>query len=168
VRSRADEYFVTGTNAYEELASQRLETGRGYDKRSVETFRARALDLVDELLRQVTELTDRLAVGGHRVLSEAEAELLDSFGPADSFQRREALAALQRPSGNTTSETGDEPDRDDWLSSFGDIVAPPPPAVVDLDLRTPRAPLRVPIRVAPIDGSPRPPTTPTPWGGWVD
>jgi hypothetical protein len=40
VRSRADEYFVTATNAYNELSTQRLDVGRGYDKRSVEMFRA--------------------------------------------------------------------------------------------------------------------------------
>ena len=158
---------MTATNPYDELSKQRLEVGRGYDKRSVETFRARALDLVDELLKQATELADRLALGRHSDLSQTEAELLAAFRSSDSFQRSDALAALGRASERTTPSNAEKPEREDWLSSFGDAVAPSPPAAVDLDLRTPRA-LRLPIRVAPIDGSHRPPTTPTPWVGWVD
>jgi hypothetical protein len=168
---------VTPTNAYAELSGQRLDHGRGYDKRSVETFRARALDLVDGLMRQVTELQDRLTAGGVPALSEAETDLLHAFRYADSFQKQEALALLQQSSGLTLSrddqrhEAVVEATFDDWLVSFGD-AATPPPAVADLDLRTfepaPAPAVRLPLRVTPADRSPRPPTPPTPWGGWVD
>jgi hypothetical protein len=164
---------VTATNAYEELSRQRLDAGRGYDKRSVETFRAHALDLVDTLLRQVSELEDRLAAGGQAAMSEAESDLLRAFRFADSLQRHEALTALERLSDLTQSPSVDEHDsaaeHDDWLPSLDGSVAAPP-AVVNVDLRVPApdtAP-RVPLRVAGIDSSSRPPTPPTPWGGWVE
>lgn len=48
-------------NPYEELAGYRFGSGRDYDKRSVETFRARVLNLVDDLLNQVTQLQDEVA-----------------------------------------------------------------------------------------------------------
>ena len=48
-------------NSYEELAGHRFSPGRDYDKRSVETFRARVLNLMDELLNQVTQLQDEVA-----------------------------------------------------------------------------------------------------------
>ena len=48
-------------NAYEELAGYRFASGRDYDKRSVEMFRARVLNLVDELLNQLTQLHDEVA-----------------------------------------------------------------------------------------------------------
>jgi hypothetical protein len=47
-------------NAYDELAGYRFAPGRDYDKRSVETFRARVLNLVDELLNQITQLHDEV------------------------------------------------------------------------------------------------------------
>ena len=47
-------------NAYDELASYRFASGRDYDKRSVETFRARGLNLVDDLLNQITVLRDEV------------------------------------------------------------------------------------------------------------
>jgi hypothetical protein len=172
VRRPADEETVTPTNAYTELSGQRLDHGRGYDKRSVETFRARALDLVDELLRHVTELQDRMAAGGVPSLSGAENDLLHAFRYADSFQKREALAVLQghagltRPSDDEQHEPVVATEFDDWLVSFSDAVAVP-----SVDLRNPAAPepaLRLPIRVSPVEGAARPPTPPTPWGGWVD
>lgn len=48
-------------NAFDELAGYRFSPGRDYDKRSVETFRARVLNLVDDLLNQVTQLQDDVA-----------------------------------------------------------------------------------------------------------
>lgn len=48
-------------NPYEELAGYRFASGRDYDKRAVETFRARVLNLVDDLLNQVTQLQDEVA-----------------------------------------------------------------------------------------------------------
>ena len=48
-------------NAFDELAGYRFSPGRDYDKRSVETFRARVLNLVDDLLNQVTQLQDEVA-----------------------------------------------------------------------------------------------------------
>jgi hypothetical protein len=172
---------VTPTNAYAELSGHRLDAGRGYDKRSVETFRAHALDLVDELLRQVTDLEDRLVARGQPALSEAEAQLLHAFRFADSFQRRDALAVLEHASGFTPPPADDQPaapdesigwmGREEWLVNVGDAVTAPS-SFADLDLRTPadtaEPELRLPIRVAPVAGTPRPPLPPTPWGGWVD
>ena len=48
-------------SAYDELAGFRFTSGRDYDKRSVETFRARALNRVDELLNEITRLRDEVA-----------------------------------------------------------------------------------------------------------
>lgn len=48
-------------NAFDELAGYRFSPGRDYDKRSVETFRARVLNMVDDLLNQVTVLQDEVA-----------------------------------------------------------------------------------------------------------
>lgn len=167
---------MTATNAYDELAGRRLDNGRGYDKRSVEKFRAHALDVVDGLLRKVTELEDRLTAGSSPALSGDEAELLHAFRHADSSQRRDALAVLERSLRLTRPQTDDErapelesvvaTELDDWLLGFGEPVAPPPVGPRSSAVREPA--LRLPLRVAPVERSPRPPTPPTPWGGWVD
>jgi hypothetical protein len=64
--------------AYDDLIGYRFATGRGYDKQSVETFRALALNQVDDLLHQVTALRDELAQGGG-VTDPDERELLTMF-----------------------------------------------------------------------------------------
>jgi hypothetical protein len=178
---------VTPTNAYDELSGLRLDVGRGYDRRSVETFRARALGIVDDLLRRVTELEDRLAAGGESSLSAPEMELVNAFRSADPSQQREAVAMLLRSSTFTWSPAdsatpGDDPapeiesaggtEFDDWLHSFN---AAPTTEVVDLDTldpvvseTEPETESRLPLRVAPVEGSTDAPPQPTPWAGWVD
>lgn len=59
-------------NAFDELAGYRFSPGRDYDKRSVETFRARVLNMVDDLLNQVTVLQDEVADLRTRTAAVAE------------------------------------------------------------------------------------------------
>jgi hypothetical protein len=177
---------VTATNAYDELSGQRLDSGRGYDKRSVETFRARALDLVDELLRQVTELQDRLAAGSEPALSEAELDLVTAFRSADSFRRREALAVLGRSSAFTWSPTDDadsvegdapttedaltETDLNEWLQGFAreaESTLDDDVAVLDL-VDAPAEQERTPLRVTTAGDALDPPVPTSPWAGWLD
>ena len=81
-------------NAYEELASHRFSPGRDYDKRSVETFRARVLNLVDELLNQVTQLQDEVADlrDRSRALPVEPASVASSAAPVVPTTWLEALA----------------------------------------------------------------------------
>ena len=46
---------------FDELSGYRFSPGRDYDKKSVEIFRARSLDVVDGLLREITSLRNELA-----------------------------------------------------------------------------------------------------------
>ena len=48
-------------NTFDELSEYRFSAGRDYDKKSVEIFRARSLDLVDGLLREITSLRNELS-----------------------------------------------------------------------------------------------------------
>jgi hypothetical protein len=146
---------VTPTNAYDELSGLRLDVGRGYDRRSVETFRARALGIVDDLLRRVTELEDRLAAGGGPSLFEPETDLVNAFR---SNPDHETLAGSEL---------------DEWLQSFN--AAASEPEVVEVaevaelvDLVGAEPQPRLPLRVAAVEGSSDAPTQPTPWAGWVD
>jgi hypothetical protein len=46
---------------FDELSGYRFSPGRDYDKKSVEIFRARSLDVVDGLLREITSLRNELS-----------------------------------------------------------------------------------------------------------
>ena len=54
-------HSVDPVTAYDELSTFQVKAGKGYDKRSVEQFRALALGIVDELMRESTVLRDQLA-----------------------------------------------------------------------------------------------------------
>ena len=151
---------MTATNAYDELSGLRLDVGRGYDRRSVETFLARALGIVDDLLRRVTELEDRLAAGGEPSLSAPEM----TRSPGDSEPAGDEPAPENEPVAGA--------ELDDWLQSFNAERAP---EVVDLDIvdlvssePEPETETRLPLRVAASDRATDAPTQPTPWAGWVD
>jgi hypothetical protein len=84
-------------------------------------------------------------------MTSDEADLLHAFRYADSVQRRDALAALQSS-----------------LPQPSPVDALAPPSLVDLDLDTKQPAPRVPLRVAAVAHTTRPPAPPTPWHGWVD
>lgn len=127
-------------NPYEELAGYRFASGRDYDKRAVETFRARVLNLVDDLLNQVTQLQDEVAdlrersrvaateaVPSAPVTPVVPTTWLDavSDAPDDAVVAHlGAVAASMRPS----PAAFPAPALGNWLA---DLEAPPP--AVDLD-----------------------------------
>ncbi len=108
--------IVTG---FDDLHSFRFAHGRGYDKQSVELFRAMALDLADDLLREITSLQDRLEESG--TASAEERSLLEAFRTLDTDGRRRLLERL-RPAPSPVVV----PPSPAWLQ--GDLVSAPPPA----------------------------------------
>ena len=92
--------------AYDDLATYQFKSGKAYDKRSVEEFRAAALTALDDALRHNIQIEDQLA-GAHPVEFQAalagapshsaeEQELLELFRAMSPFDRFEFL---QRASG---------------------------------------------------------------------
>jgi hypothetical protein len=89
--------------AYNDLNGFQFRTGKGYEKRSVEQFKAISLTAVDELLREVTQLRDELAGASHSAppvrteptLNPEEASLLARFRSANADVRR--LMLLGQP-----------------------------------------------------------------------
>ena len=108
-------------NAYEELAGYRFASGRDYDKRSVETFRARVLNMVDELLNQVTQLQDEVA------------DLRDRTRvvPAESFVAAPAGAPIVPTTWLEALAAAGELPGDDELAAVPAAVAATPPAFPD-------------------------------------
>ncbi len=100
--------------AYDDLATYQFKSGKAYDKRSVEEFRAAALTALDDALRHNIQIEDRLA-GAHPVafqtaaaslLSADEQELLDVFRSLSPFDRFEFL---QRTSGSSAAAAPAKP-----------------------------------------------------------
>jgi hypothetical protein len=96
--------------AYDELATYQFKSGKAYDKRSVEEFRAAALTALDDALRHNIQIEDQLA-GAHPVEFQAalagapshtaeEQQLLGLFRGMSAFDRFEFL---QRASGSTAA-----------------------------------------------------------------
>jgi hypothetical protein len=79
--------------AYDDLISYRFAGGKGYDKQSVETFRAMALNQVDELLHQLTALQDSVATTG----SATERQLVELARMLPPHERERLVAELTRP-----------------------------------------------------------------------
>ena len=94
-------------NAYEELAGYRFGSGRDYDKRSVETYRARVLNLVDELLNQLTQLQDEVADlrDRSRIAPAESLAAPPAVAPVVPTTWLEALAAPARCRPNLTTIT---------------------------------------------------------------
>jgi hypothetical protein len=91
---------VRGVTAYDELNAFQFKGGKGYDKRSVEEFRARTLNVLDDVLRANVHLEERLA---HKTepqaalgpaLSADEQDLLDRYRSLTSTQRYELLQRM--------------------------------------------------------------------------
>ena len=92
----ANEYkahSVEVVSTYDELSAFQFKAGKGYDKRSVEEFRARSLTVLDELLRTNITLETRLAMSASTsaatpVLGPDEQDVLDRYrrmAPADRW-----------------------------------------------------------------------------------
>jgi hypothetical protein len=88
--------------AYDDLATYQFKSGKAYDKRSVEEFRAAALTALDDAMRVNVQLEDQLA-GNHPVAfqtaaaslpSPEEQELLNVFRSLSPFDRFELLQRL--------------------------------------------------------------------------
>ena len=102
--------------AYDDLATYQFKSGKAYDKRSVEEFRAAALTALDDVLRHNIQIEDQLA-GAHPVEFQAalaaapshsveEQELLDLFSAMNPFDRFEFL---QRASGSSVTAVPAKP-----------------------------------------------------------
>jgi hypothetical protein len=85
--------------AYDDLATYQFKSGKAYDKRSVEEFRAAALTALDDAMRINVQLEDQLA-GDHPVAfqtavaslpSSEEQELLNVFRSLSPFDQFELL-----------------------------------------------------------------------------
>jgi hypothetical protein len=96
-------HSVETVTAYNDLNGFQFRTGKGYEKRSVEQFKAISLTAVDELLREVTQLRDELAGVSHSAtpvrseptLNPEEASLLARFRSANADVRQ--LMLLGQP-----------------------------------------------------------------------
>jgi hypothetical protein len=91
---------VFPVTAYNDLSGYQFRAGKGYEKRSVEQFKAMALGSVDELLREVTQLQDKLAgiaqsappaATPESAMSYEEEQLLARFRAADGETRQAML-----------------------------------------------------------------------------
>jgi hypothetical protein len=102
--------------AYDDLATYQFKSGKAYDKRSVEEFRAAALTALDDALRHNIQIEDQLA-GAHPVEFQAalagapshsaeEQELLELFRAMSPFDRFEFL---QRASGSSAATAAAKP-----------------------------------------------------------
>jgi hypothetical protein len=88
--------------AYNDLNGFQFRTGKGYEKRSVEQFKAISLSAVDELLREVTQLRDEQAGASQSAasalsqpsLTAEEASLLARFRSASTDVRQFMLVGL--------------------------------------------------------------------------
>ena len=94
-------------SAYDELAGFRFTSGRDYDKRSVETFRARALNRVDELLNEMTRLRDEVAALRAEGAEAAPAPPMVRIDLGDSWLTAPATTLAFPPPAGTALETGD-------------------------------------------------------------
>jgi hypothetical protein len=107
--------------AYNDLNGFQFRTGKGYEKRSVEQFKAISLSAVDELLREVTQLRDEMAgagqpsahVPGDPALSPEEVSLITRFRSATSDVRQLMLV-------------GQPPVAPPEPPAFGTLAAMPP------------------------------------------
>lgn len=83
--------------AYNDLSGFQFRSGKGYDRRSVEQFRALALGAVDELLRETTVMRDQLEGGGPvaapPTLTAEEEMVLGRFRRGDSEFRQFMMLA---------------------------------------------------------------------------
>ncbi len=113
---------------FDDLHSFRFAHGRGYDKQSVELFRAMALDLADDLLREITSLQDRLEESG--AATAEERSLLEAFRTLDPDGRRRLLERL-RPAPSPVVV----PPSPSWLQ--GDVVSAPPPGPGSISVHPP-------------------------------
>jgi hypothetical protein len=102
--------------AYDDLATYQFKSGKAYDKRSVEEFRAAALTALDDALRHNIQIEDQLA-GAHPVEFQAalsggpsptseEQELLELFRAMSPFDR---FDFLQRASGASAAAPAEQP-----------------------------------------------------------
>jgi hypothetical protein len=102
--------------AYDDLATYQFKSGKAYDKRSVEEFRAAALTALDDALRHNIQIEDQLA-GAHPVEFQAalagapshsaeEQELLELFRAMSPFDR---FDFLQRASGSSAAPEPAQP-----------------------------------------------------------
>jgi hypothetical protein len=125
---------------YDELNAFQFKGGKGYDKRSVEEFRARTLNVLDDVLRANVHLEERLAHQAQPVvipgpsLSADEQDLLDRFRSLTSSQRYELLQRLEGSGDGThaafAADLGHWGD-DSWAPSPV-LLAAEPAAVTEL------------------------------------
>ena len=83
-------------SAYDDLQAFQVKPGKGYEKRSVEEFRAIALTAVDDLLRHQVQLKDQLAGAAqppHPELAPGERRLLDQFRALSPIEQADLLRA---------------------------------------------------------------------------
>ena len=82
-------------SAYDELKTFQFRLGKGYDRRSVEEYRATVLNAVDELLRQIVLLNEESSVRGPEPtphLSPDEIHVLQLFRSLSSHERTAVMA----------------------------------------------------------------------------
>jgi hypothetical protein len=123
--------------AYNELSSFQVKSGKGYDKRSVEQFRALALGIVDELMRESTGLRDQLSAGpvppppaahGAPMLTADEEALLARYRSADGAQRQAMLtgpAFISAPMVVQPPSTSSQPSTTELMWGFDSASSPP-------------------------------------------
>jgi hypothetical protein len=115
---RRSAHNVRCVTAYDELNAFQFKGGKGYDKRSVEEFRARTLNVLDDVLRANVHLEERLAHQAQPpallgpVLSADEQDLLDRFRPLSPAQRFELLQRMEGVDSGTPVTFA--PDLDHW------------------------------------------------------
>ena len=96
---------MRGVNAYDDLSAFQFRSGKGYEKRSVEQFRASALTAIDDLLRVNVQLQDRLAGPAalaakppSSALHPDEQHLVNQYRSMTTSQRSDLLRGLEYPS----------------------------------------------------------------------
>ena len=116
---------------YDDLISYRFAAGKGYDKQSVETFRAMALNQVDELLHQLTTLQDQVA-GGKPNAPVANADAHGSV-PAEPAGHAPPIQVLGAP----TPDAGDGHSAASWLTALETKSSPDPAPILSAPLPAP-------------------------------
>jgi hypothetical protein len=102
--------------AYDDLATYQFKSGKAYDKRSVEEFRAAALTALDDALRHSIQIEDQLAganpvafqasVASTPTLTADEQDLLTAYRAMEPFDR---FDLLQRVCGQSAAGYSTDP-----------------------------------------------------------
>ncbi len=115
-------------SVYDNLGSYQFKPGKGYDKRSVEQFRASALNQIEDLLLELTQLKDQMVDGYERssTVSGDEAIMLRLFRGLRVDEQQSILVTRLR-----VPHLSPPTDHDGWPIPEAPAPSQAPPPIVE-------------------------------------